>query len=72
MVDVVIWAVTAYRLLLSPLLVALFGPRCRFEPSCSAYAIDSLRMHGLFRGGARAARRLLRCHPFNAGGYDPP
>jgi len=59
--------VRAYQLVLSPLL----GPRCRFYPSCSHYAIDALRLHGVLRGGWLAVRRILRCHPLNPGGYDP-
>jgi len=44
---------------------------CRFHPSCSNYALVSLRTHGLLRGGWLALRRILRCHPFHPGGYDP-
>ncbi|MGN6088648.1 MAG: membrane protein insertion efficiency factor YidD [Actinomycetes bacterium] len=58
--------VRAYQRLISPLL----GPRCRFYPSCSAYAITALQRHGPWRGSALAARRLLRCHPWNPGGVD--
>jgi uncharacterized protein len=49
-------------------------PRCRFAPSCSHYAIESLRTHGVFRGSYLATRRVLRCHPWNPGGVDhvPP
>jgi putative membrane protein insertion efficiency factor len=62
-----------YRAALSPLLHALAGGGgCRFEPSCSVYAAASIRRVGAWRGGARALRRLLRCHPFHPGGYDPP
>jgi putative membrane protein insertion efficiency factor len=61
-------AVTAYQRLVSPWL-----PRaCRFAPTCSEYAKQALLAHGLVRGGWLAARRLLRCHPFHPGGYDPP
>lgn len=56
-----------YQLLLSPLL----GSNCRFAPSCSHYAAQAIERHGLARGGARAARRLLRCHPWSPGGWDP-
>ncbi|HET7371614.1 MAG TPA: membrane protein insertion efficiency factor YidD [Gammaproteobacteria bacterium] len=59
--------VLVYRLFVSPLL----GPRCRFAPSCSAYALQALDTHGPFRGGWLAMRRITRCHPLNPGGYDP-
>ena len=59
--------IRAYQLLVSPLL----GPRCRFYPSCSSYALQAIRAHGPLRGTWLAARRLLRCHPWNAGGLDP-
>jgi putative membrane protein insertion efficiency factor len=64
---VLIAAVTGYRRFVSPLL----PPRCRFEPSCSAYALGALREHGAVRGVWLAVRRVARCHPFNPGGYDP-
>jgi putative membrane protein insertion efficiency factor len=47
------------------------GASCRFEPSCSRYAEEALRVHGVVLGGAMAARRLARCHPWSQGGYDP-
>ena len=56
-----------YQRLLSPLL----GPRCRFHPSCSRYAEEALRRFGFWHGGLLALRRLARCHPLNAGGFDP-
>jgi uncharacterized protein len=59
--------VRAYQLLLSPFV----GGACRFEPSCSAYAVESIERHGLLRGSWLAARRLSRCHPFAAPGFDP-
>ena len=46
-------------------------PSCRFQPSCSAYAITALRRYGALRGGWLAARRLARCHPWGGSGYDP-
>ena len=46
-------------------------PSCRFYPSCSTYAVDAIARYGAWRGGYLAVRRLLRCHPFHAGGYDP-
>jgi putative membrane protein insertion efficiency factor len=59
--------VRLYQLVVSPWL----GPNCRFEPSCSAYAIEALRVHGAVRGGWLTLRRLGRCQPFCSGGYDP-
>jgi putative membrane protein insertion efficiency factor len=59
--------IRAYQLCVSPLL----GPRCRFYPSCSQYALDAIAQHGSRRGGWLAVRRLARCHPFHSGGYDP-
>lgn len=56
-----------YRLLLSPLL----GPRCRFYPSCSVYAMTAIERFGVGRGGWLALRRVCRCHPFCDGGCDP-
>ena len=56
-----------YRRWISPLL----GPRCRFAPSCSAYAAEAVAEHGAARGSWLAARRLVRCHPFHPGGFDP-
>ena len=57
----------AYKRFLSPLLPSA----CRFEPTCSAYAREAIQRHGLARGSALAAKRLLRCHPFHRGGLDP-
>ncbi|MBV9890217.1 MAG: membrane protein insertion efficiency factor YidD [Rhizobacter sp.] len=56
-----------YQLVLSPML----GPRCRFHPSCSCYAHTAIERFGVLRGSWLAMRRMLRCHPFHAGGYDP-
>lgn len=63
--------IAIYRAAISPLLVAMFGRACRFEPTCSEYAALAIRRHGIVRGGAMAAKRLARCHPLGAHGYDP-
>ncbi len=60
-------AIRAYRYLISPML----GPTCRFYPSCSCYAEQALQQHGAIRGSYLTVRRLLRCHPWHEGGYDP-
>ena len=59
--------IKAYRLAISPWL----GTNCRFEPSCSAYAIEAIERHGAMRGAWLAARRLARCHPWGGAGWDP-
>lgn len=56
-----------YQILISPFL----PPTCRFVPSCSQYAVEAITHFGLVKGGWLAAKRLVRCHPFNPGGYDP-
>lgn len=62
--------VRGYRLLLSPWV----GQGCRFQPTCSAYALEALEIHGAFRGGWLAVRRISRCHPLGGSGIDnvPP
>ena len=64
-------ALWTYRTFLSPLIVALFGNACRFEPSCSVYATEAVREHGALKGVAMAVKRLARCHPLGGHGYDP-
>ncbi|MBT0665064.1 membrane protein insertion efficiency factor YidD [Geobacter pelophilus] len=64
---IVIYIITLYQRYLSPLKV----PSCRFYPSCSQYAVESLRKHGLVRGVWLTVKRLVKCHPFHPGGFDP-
>lgn len=64
---VLIGAVRVYQWTLRPVI----GPNCRFQPTCSDYAIDALRTHGALHGSALAAWRVLRCNPWSRGGYDP-
>jgi putative membrane protein insertion efficiency factor len=59
--------IRAYQVCISPFL----NPCCRFYPSCSEYAITAVRRHGPFQGSFLALRRLLRCHPWHPGGFDP-
>jgi hypothetical protein len=59
--------VYTYRLVFSPWV----GFNCRYQPTCSAYALDALEKHGALKGGWLAARRIGRCHPFGGAGYDP-
>ena len=66
--QAVVLAIRAYQRVISPLLPA----SCRFAPTCSEYAAQALAQHGVGRGLRLALFRLLRCHPFHAGGYDPP
>lgn len=61
------FGIRVYRVALSPLL----GSNCRFYPSCSQYADEVIAHYGALKGGYLALRRLLRCHPFHDGGYDP-
>lgn len=59
--------IKAYRIFLSP----LFLPSCRFQPTCSQYALDAVERFGAIKGGWMSLKRILRCHPFHPGGYDP-
>ncbi len=60
-----------YRAIVSPLIMGLYGPACRFQPSCSEYAQAAIATYGVMRGSAMAARRLARCHPLGGHGHDP-
>jgi uncharacterized protein len=64
----VIAPIRLYARVISPLLPA----RCKYHPSCSAYAVQAIERYGILRGSVLAAWRLLRCNPFSHGGYDPP
>jgi uncharacterized protein len=64
--NILILLLIAYRKVVSP----LYGPVCRFFPSCSAYALEAVTVHGAVKGSWLAVRRLGRCHPWNAGGVD--
>ena len=64
---VALFLIKLYRAIVSPAL----PPSCRYLPTCSQYAMDAIMKYGFIKGSCLAARRLLRCHPFHAGGYDP-
>lgn len=66
MKSLLLFLLRAYKLTISPYL----GQRCRFYPSCSAYAELAIRRHGVIRGSALAGKRLCKCHPWHAGGVD--
>ena len=59
--------IRGYRLFISP----MFPPTCRFQPTCSNYAISAIERFGVIKGSFLAVKRILRCHPFHPGGYDP-
>jgi hypothetical protein len=65
--EIAVAPLLAYQRIISPAL----GQRCRFEPSCSRYAVQAIREFGILRGAVLAAWRLVRCNPFGRGGYDP-
>lgn len=65
--KIIIKSIGGYQKYISP----LSGPHCRYVPTCSAYAIEAVEKYGTIKGGFLAAKRILRCHPFAAGGYDP-
>ncbi|MCG8470796.1 MAG: membrane protein insertion efficiency factor YidD [Desulfobacterales bacterium] len=65
--QVVIGLIKAYQYLISPVL----GPRCRFYPTCSAYAIEAYERYGVLKGSSLTVKRIIKCHPFHPGGVDP-
>jgi putative membrane protein insertion efficiency factor len=64
---ILVFLVRAYQVGLAPVL----GGQCRYDPTCSSYAVEALERHGPVRGSLLAVRRIGRCHPFRAGGFDP-
>jgi putative membrane protein insertion efficiency factor len=67
MKELLVWLIQGYRMFISP----LFLPTCRFQPTCSQYAMEAVERFGARQGSWLAIRRILRCHPFRPGGYDP-
>jgi uncharacterized protein len=65
--TILLSVIRAYRQFISP----LFPPSCRFQPTCSQYALEAIATHGAIKGSWLAIKRILRCHPFHPGGYDP-
>ncbi|HKS74728.1 MAG TPA: membrane protein insertion efficiency factor YidD [Terriglobales bacterium] len=65
--TIALWLLRTYKWVLSPMML----PACRYTPTCSEYAMEAIDRYGVFRGSAVALARLLRCHPFVKGGYDP-
>lgn len=68
---IAVGAIAIYRAAVSPVIHALNGPACRFEPSCSAYAREAIAEYGIVRGGAMAVWRVARCNPMGGNGFDP-
>lgn len=67
MKRILLWLIRFYKRHISPSL----PPACRFTPTCSEYAYQAIARHGALKGGYLAIRRILKCHPFHPGGYDP-
>ena len=67
MARILMWMIRAYQVILSP----FFGQQCRFYPTCSQYALEAINRHGAIVGSYYTIRRLMRCHPWHAGGHDP-
>ncbi|MEP6683024.1 MAG: membrane protein insertion efficiency factor YidD [Parafilimonas sp.] len=62
-----IWLIKIYQLILSPII----GPKCRFTPTCSHYAVDAFKKYGVFKGLWLSVKRISKCHPWGGSGYDP-
>ena len=67
LVKIVLYVIRGYQILLSPFL----PDSCRFIPSCSHYAYQAILRHGIIKGGGLSLKRLIKCHPFHPGGFDP-
>ena len=67
MIRIIIWPIRLYQRIISPLL----PPSCRYQPTCSQYAIEAFKKHGLRKGFWLSIRRISRCHPWGGQGYDP-
>lgn len=67
MKTLLLWLIRGYRRFLSP----LFPPSCRFQPTCSQYALEAIAIYGTFKGSWLAVKRISCCHPLHPGGYDP-
>ncbi|HUO43773.1 MAG TPA: membrane protein insertion efficiency factor YidD [Burkholderiales bacterium] len=67
MKQLLLLAIRGYQIALSP----FFGTQCRFHPTCSQYAVEAIEIHGTWRGSWLAVKRILKCHPWHAGGVDP-
>ena len=67
MKNILVFLLKSYKRFISPLV----PPACRFTPTCSEYAAEAIKLHGSVRGSWLALKRLLKCHPFHPGGYDP-
>lgn len=65
--KLLLFLINLYRIFISP----LFPPSCRFQPTCSQYALTAIERYGTIKGTYLAIKRICRCHPFNDGGYDP-
>lgn len=65
--QLLLFAIRLYRALISPAI----GPACRFYPSCSEYAFQAIGKYGVIKGGYLALKRIMKCHPFHPGGFDP-
>jgi uncharacterized protein len=71
MKRILLFLISFYQKHISPGLVVLFGHSCRFTPTCSVYSYQAIEKYGVFKGGFMGLKRILKCNPFNKGGYDP-